>query len=76
MAKHRRLSANRMLVELVEEGIEAQRQKEKAFFELAGRFRANDIRSVNAQAATVGELPEQAPSFCPGSRLAASNFES
>jgi hypothetical protein len=31
-----------MLVELVEEGIEAQRQKEKAFFELAGRFRAAD----------------------------------
>lgn len=40
MAKRRRLSANRMFVELVEEGIEAQKQKEKAFFELAERFRA------------------------------------
>jgi nucleoside 2-deoxyribosyltransferase len=40
MAKRRRLSANRMLVELLEEGIEAQKQREKAFFELAGRFRA------------------------------------
>ena len=40
MAKRRRLSANRMLVELVEEGIELQKQKEKAFFELAERFRA------------------------------------
>lgn len=40
MAKRRRLSANRMLVELVEEGIEAQKQKERAFFELAERFRA------------------------------------
>jgi hypothetical protein len=39
MAKRRRLSANRMMVELVEEGIEAQKQKEKAFFELAERFR-------------------------------------
>ena len=35
MAKRRRLSANRMLVELVEEGIVAKKEKEKAFFELA-----------------------------------------
>jgi hypothetical protein len=40
MAKRRRLSANRMLIELVEEGLEAKQQKEKAFFELAERFRA------------------------------------
>jgi hypothetical protein len=40
MAKKRRLSANRVLVELVEEGIEARKRKEKAFFELAERFRA------------------------------------
>src|SRR5436853_6531741 len=40
MAKRRRLSANRMLVELMEEGIEAKKQKEKAFFELAEQFRA------------------------------------
>ena len=42
MAKNRRLSANRMLVELVEEGLEARKQKEKAFFDLAERFRAAD----------------------------------
>ena len=42
MAKRRRLSANRMLIELLEEGLEAQRQKEKAFFELAERFRSAD----------------------------------
>ena len=42
MAKRRRLSANRMLIELLEEGLEAQKQKEKAFFELAERFRAAD----------------------------------
>ncbi len=40
MAKKRRLSDNRILVELIEQGIEAQKQKEAAFFELAERFRA------------------------------------
>ena len=40
LAKRRRLSANRILVELVEEGIELQNQKEKTFFDLAERFRS------------------------------------
>ena len=40
LAKQRRLSANRIIVELVEEGIEAQKRKQKEFFELAERFRA------------------------------------
>jgi predicted transcriptional regulator len=40
IARRRRLSENRVLVELIEEGIEAQQQKEKAFFDLAERFRA------------------------------------
>ena len=40
MAKNRRLSANRMLVELVEEGIEAQQRKRQEFFALAERFRS------------------------------------
>ncbi|HMD30413.1 MAG TPA: hypothetical protein VKG84_00795 [Candidatus Acidoferrales bacterium] len=39
IAKKRRLSGNRVLVELVETGLEARRQKEEAFFELARRFR-------------------------------------
>jgi len=42
IAKRRRLSDNRVLVELIEQGIEAQKQKEKAFFELAERFRSAD----------------------------------
>ena len=42
IAKKRRLSDNRVLVELVEQGLEAQREKEKAFFALAERFRAAD----------------------------------
>lgn len=40
MAKRRNLSDNRVLVELIEQGIEASRQKERAFFQLAERFRA------------------------------------
>jgi hypothetical protein len=40
IAKQRALSDNRVLVDLIEQGIEAARQKEKAFFQLAERFRA------------------------------------
>jgi hypothetical protein len=40
LAKQRRLSANRIIVELVDEGIEARKHKQKEFFELAKRFRA------------------------------------
>ena len=40
LAKQRRLSVNRVIVELVEEGIEAQKRKQKEFFELAERYRA------------------------------------
>src|SRR5437763_360138 len=39
IAKNRRLSGNRVLVELLELGLETRDQKEKAFFELAERFR-------------------------------------
>jgi hypothetical protein len=39
MAKKRRLSASQMVAEFVEQGIESRRQKEQAFFALAGRFR-------------------------------------
>jgi hypothetical protein len=39
MAKTRRLSSNRMLVELIENGIETEKRKQEKFFELAGRFR-------------------------------------
>ena len=39
MAKSRKLSATRMLVELIENGIEAEKRKQQEFFELAERFR-------------------------------------
>ena len=40
LAKKRRLSANQMLVELIEEGIETQSQKHQKFLALAENFRA------------------------------------
>jgi hypothetical protein len=39
LAKTRRLSSNRMLVELIENGIEAEKRKQQEFFKLAERFR-------------------------------------
>lgn len=47
LAKKRRLSANRIIVEFVEKGIEVQKHKEREFFELAERFRtATDPKDV------------------------------
>ena len=40
LAKTRRVSSNRMLVELIENGIEADKRKQQEFFELAERFRS------------------------------------
>jgi hypothetical protein len=41
LAKRRRLSENRVLLELIEQGIAAEKQKESAFFQLAERFRSS-----------------------------------
>jgi hypothetical protein len=40
IARKKWLSDNRVLVELLEQGLEAQKEKEKAFFAVAERFRA------------------------------------
>jgi hypothetical protein len=40
LAKTRKVSANRMLVELIENGMEAEKRKQREFFDLADRFRA------------------------------------
>jgi hypothetical protein len=40
IARQRSLSDNRVLVEFIEQGIEAAKQKEREFFQLAERFRA------------------------------------
>jgi len=57
MARRRRLSENRVLVELIEEGIEAQKKKEKAFFDLAERFReAEDPEEVKRLGDNLGRF--------------------
>jgi hypothetical protein len=53
MAKGRRLSANRMMVELIENGIEAEKRRQKEFFDLAERFRSatepEDVKRLGDQ---------------------------
>jgi hypothetical protein len=40
LARARRLSANKVLVDLIETGMEAEKRKQQEFFELARRFRS------------------------------------
>jgi predicted transcriptional regulator len=57
MAKRRRLSDNRVLVELIEQGLEARKRKERAFFDLVERFRAaNDPKQVKALGEELGRF--------------------
>ena len=53
LAKVRKLSANRMLVELIESGMEAEKRKQKEFFDLAERFRSatdpDEVRDLGDQ---------------------------
>jgi hypothetical protein len=57
MARNRRLSANRMLVELIENGIEAEKRKQQEFLELAERFRsANDPNEVKRLGDQLGRM--------------------
>ena len=56
LAKRRGLSENRLLVELIEQGIEACKQKENAFFELAERFRDSDPKEVKQLGGQMGRF--------------------
>jgi hypothetical protein len=57
LAKSRRLSANRMLVELIENGMEAEKRKQKEFFDLAERFRsATDPKEVERLGQQMGRM--------------------
>ena len=57
LAKNRRLSSNRMLVELIENGIEAEKRKQQEFFELAERFRgATDPKEVKRLGDELGRM--------------------
>jgi len=57
IAKSRRLSANRMLVELIENGIESDKRKQQEFFELAERFRqADDPKEIKRLGDQLGRM--------------------
>ncbi len=57
LAKTRRLSANRMLLELIENGIEAEKRKQQEFFDLAERFRsATDPEEVKRLGGQMGRM--------------------
>ena len=57
MARTRRLSANRMLLELIENGIEAERRKQREFFDLAERFRsATDPKEIKRLGDEMGRM--------------------
>ena len=57
LAKNRRLSSNRMLVGLLENGIEAEKRKQQMFFELAERFRnATDPKEAERLGDELGRM--------------------
>ena len=57
IAKARRLSANRVLVELIESGMEAEKRKQREFFDLAERFRnATDPEEVKRLGDQMGRM--------------------
>ena len=57
LAKTRRVSANRMIIELIENGMEAERRKQQDFFELAERFRtASDPEDVKRLGDQMGRM--------------------
>ncbi len=57
MARTRRLSTNRMLVELIENGIEGEKRKQQQFFDLAERFRsATDPEEVKNLGDQMGKM--------------------
>lgn len=57
MAKSRRLSKNRMLLELIENGIEAEKRKQQQFVALAERFRnEQDPEAANRLGEELGRM--------------------
>jgi hypothetical protein len=57
LAKTRRVSSNRMLVELIENGIEAEKRRQEEFFDLAERFRnATDPEEAKQLGEKLGQM--------------------
>ena len=57
IAKSRKLSANRIIVELIESGIEAEKSKQREFYALAERFRsATDPAEIKRFGGQLGRM--------------------
>ena len=57
LAKTRKVSSNRMLVELIENGIEAENRRQQEFFDLAERFRnATDPEEAKRLGDKLGQM--------------------
>ena len=57
LAKARRLSASRMLLELIENGVQAEKRKHQEFVDLAERFRsATDPEEVKRLGDQMGRM--------------------
>jgi len=57
LARTRRLNSNRMLVEVIENGIQAEKRKQQEFFELAERFRgATDPKEAKRLGDELGRI--------------------
>jgi hypothetical protein len=57
MARSRKLSKNRMLLELIENGIDAEKRKQQQFFALAERFRnEQDPEAANRLGDELGRM--------------------
>ena len=57
MAKRRKLSKNRMLLELIENGIDAEKRKQQQFIALAERFRnEQDPEAANRLGDELGRM--------------------
>ena len=57
MAKSRKLSKNRMLLELIESGLDAEKRKQQEFFALAERFRnEQDPEAANRLGDELGRM--------------------
>ena len=57
LAKHRQTSANRVLVELIETGLEARKDEKRRFFELADQLThstdSNEINRIKEELARI-----------------------
>jgi hypothetical protein len=57
LARARRLSANRMIVELIENGIDAEKRRQQDFLDLAERFRAaSDPQEIQRLGDQIGRI--------------------